>query len=92
MSGAALWEAFRRVDERGVLLILREREELRHVGGEMALRAACWYGMADVAKCLMERWGAEVCGELPGIARSRGHEQLAVWLDGIIRDSSRLIA
>jgi hypothetical protein len=88
----ALWEAFRRGDERGVMQHLRDREELRHIGGELPLRAACWYGMEHAAMALIETWAAPVSAEHPDIARRRGHEALALWLENEIKTMQSLIA
>lgn len=80
MSGE-LWQAFRRGDEAAVLMILENRPELRHAGGELPLRAACWYGLESVAHVLVEEWAAEIGEDMPEIARRRGHDGLAVWLE-----------
>lgn len=79
---APLWQAFRHGDECTVLQLLRDMEELRHIDGEGALRAACWYGMEGVARYLVERCAAALSMEdWPGIARRRGHKNLAGWLE-----------
>jgi hypothetical protein len=88
----ALCETFRRGDSAAVMQMLQLREELRHAGHEEPLRAACWFGMEDVARALVEEWGAAVDGDLPEIARRRGHGTLAVWLGDTLLSLQRLIA
>lgn len=78
---APLWEAFRAGAESQVLALLKSHPEWQHIDGDGSLRAACWYGMEGAARYLVRYCKAHVDVELLDIARQRGFDNMAGWLE-----------